>query len=480
MSARHRCLFLPGFLFFVILGAQAQQATQQCSDGRTLQIISESDKLRTQSLPPDYMQHLRYMISRTKGVKAAWIEVWDRPKRLSRMIAPVKTEGEAPCEGCNTAEETPAELNLAIFDAAVPLDCYENCTGLPHGGYVSEVFAGKKPVESSGNDVFPDYLLEEPHLAGGPLRFVEGSGAADVIFYGRDIIPTTRVYLTDGEDTWQKGDDSLSYLSSTTLDLRLIRATIPKEFFAKPGVLEASALDAWEKDKPGLFPNKKSHAAEVKIIVVGRNSPTLDAIEPDSLPADAIDLTEDKKISIVLHGSGFTKDSDVALGSEPTSMSSFTADVTYVSPLELHAQIPASALKNAKYVPLRISVVNDHLHFSAPQLLRVLPGPKFNPAPVPALIRSMTPYPVPMMDYQSPPFLELQIKGDNFRPNDVVGYRYNYFERTKIRTQYVSPHELKAWLPRDTWRKHRLSFRLVIQTTAGAVCSVEAFAKSLE
>ncbi len=479
MNPRYLRLFLPAFLFFRVLAVQAQEATQQCPDGRTLQIIAQSDKLRTESLPPGYVQHLRYTISSTKGVKAVWIEVWDRPKRLSRTVVPVKTEGEVPCDGCNAAEETPQELNLAVFDAALPIDCYENCSGFPRGVYVSEVLAGKKPVEGSDSNTFPDYLLEDPHLAGPPLRFVEGSGTTDAILYGKYFIPTTRIYLTDGKDAWQKGDDSLSYLPSKTLDLRLIRVTIPKEFLTAPGVLEASALDVWEKDKAGLYPSKRSHAPELKIIVVGKNSPTLDAIEPESLPADAADPAEDKKVAIVLHGSGFTKDSDVALGSEPTSMSSFMADVTFVSPSELRAQIPASALKNAKYVPLKISVVNDHLHFSAPRELSVLPATKLNPAPIPALIRSITPYPVPMMEYHSPEFLELEINGDNFRLNDVVAYRYTYFDRTKLRTHYVSPHQLKAWLPRDAWRKHRLSFRLVVQSATGT-CSAEAFANSLE
>jgi len=182
---------------------------------------------------------------------------------------------------------------------------------------------------------------------------------------------------------------------------------------------------------------------------------------------------------VVLRGSGFSKDSDVAFGSDPTSMSSLMADVTFVSPTELHAQIPAHQLKDSGGFPLRLSVFNDNLHFSAPKELRITPIAKLKPQPPPAFIRSISPYPVPMMDFHGPALMPIQVGGDNFRPGDVVTLRYTFHERTKLRTQFISPHQLKAWLPRELWRLHRLSFRVVIQTAAG-LCAAEAFANSLE
>ena len=472
-------ILLPIFFVFAISPAQAQEATQECSGGRILKIESQADKLKEEPQPEESVQHLHYTISNTHGVRAAWIEVWDRPHRLSRWPVPIKTQGELPCQGCNDTEETPAELHLAIYDPAIPVVCYEGCRGNPHGAYVSEITAGKKPEENAGRGAPPAYLMEDPQLIGPPLRFVEGSPTTDVIFYGRNLIPTTRVYLTDGADAWQKGDDSLSYLPGKTLDLRHIRVTIPKEFLAKPGILAASA-----EDKAYPYPSKKSHPQEQKVIVVSKESPVLEAIEPAELRADASREEDDQKAAVVLRGSGFTKDSDVAFGGDPTSMSSLMADVTFVSPQELRAQIPANELKDfsnlyARGIPLKLSVFNDNLHFSAARELRVLPTTKLKPEPLPAFIRSIAPYPVPMMDFHSPAFLELEIGGDNFRPGDAVSLRYTYYERTKLRTQYVSPHQLKAWLPRELWRTHRLSFRLVVQTTTG-LCSAEAFAKSLE
>jgi hypothetical protein len=84
-----------------------------------------------------------------------------------------------------------------------------------------------------------------------------------------------------------------------------------------------------------------------------------------------------------------------------------------------------------------------------------------------------------MMDFQSPTFLTLQISGDNFRPNDVVAIDNRVSDRFRLKTQYASSHRLSAWLPRESWRKHGMSFRLIIQTSAG-FCAAEAFADSLE
>ena len=126
-----------------------------------------------------------------------------------------------------------------------------------------------------------------------------------------------------------------------------------------------------------------------------------------------------------------------------------------------------------------LTVVNGSLQFSAPAELRVLPSAKFKRRSLPAAIRALTPYPVPMMDFRSPQFLILEVSGDNFRPNDVVAFDNKLSGWTRLKTQYISPHRLRAWLPRDSWRKHRLSFRLIVQTSAG-LCAAEAFADTLE
>jgi hypothetical protein len=44
----------------------------------------------------------------------------------------------------------------------------------------------------------------------------------------------------------------------------------------------------------------------------------------------------------------------------------------------------------------------------------------------------------------------------------------------QLKTEFISDTRLRAWLPRELWRKHQLSYRLLLQTAAG-VCSKEVF-----
>jgi hypothetical protein len=36
-----------------------------------------------------------------------------------------------------------------------------------------------------------------------------------------------------------------------------------------------------------------------------------------------------------------------------------------------------------------------------------------------------------------------------------------------VRSQYISPTMLRAWLPRQFWRKHAVCYRLVVETKEG-------------
>jgi hypothetical protein len=73
------------------------------------------------------------------------------------------------------------------------------------------------------------------------------------------------------------------------------------------------------------------------------------------------------------------------------------------------------------------------------------------------------------MDAYSPQLMELQIIGENFRPNvTAVAYTdHDQSTETKLNTRFVSAQELRADLPRELWRTHRLSYRFVISTQAG-------------
>jgi hypothetical protein len=450
------------------LAAPAQESTEVCSDGRTIKIASQWDQLTT-TLPDSgaAAQPLRYFISSTQGVKGAWIEVWDRPKRLSHQAVPIQREGEARCIGCEDAEQTPEELYISIFDPEMVLLCIDYCSGPPgHGEYVSQLLAGKKPFVDSDESVEPAYLLEDPELNGPPIRVVEGTEDTTVLLSGENLISSSRVYFMIGDGASPESKASRNYLYSRTIDLRHVEVTMPSDLADKPGLFTAYAKDSWE-GRPVV-----GDRTGQKIIVVGKDSPVVDSVEPHALSCCSSAAT------LVVRGSGFTQDSEVQFGDDI----SLREEVTFVSPRELHVLIPGDRLTDssglyARATPVMLSVTNDPLHFSAPVAVSVLPSAKFKRQPLTAVINAIAPYPVPMMDYHSPRFIILEIKGDNFRPNDVVAYGNG--DRTRLKTQYVSSHHLRAWLPRELWRKHLLSFRLVVETSTG-FCAAEAFEKWLE
>ncbi len=450
--------------------ALAQEATKVCSDGRTIKVASRWDQLGlTMDASDVAAQPLQYSISSLQGVQGAWIEVWDRPKRLSRQPVRVRLEGEAACANCLEAGETPTELRLSIFDADEPSICIDYCAPgtLMSGAYVSELTVGKQPVEDSDESVEPAYLMDSPELTGDPIRIVEGSGSIDVVLLGENLISSSRVYVV-GENASPTGKAERTYLYSRTLDLRHAVVTMPSDLLEKPGTLTAYAKDSWEGRQA------EASGAGQKIVVVSEDSPVIHSVEPRVLRSQGQDAT------VTLRGGGFTKDSEVKFGDQLGA----GAEVTFVSSTELKVRIPAIELEDsselhARATPVLLSVLNDALHFSAPVRIRVVPSAQFKEEPLTASIRSIAPYPVPMMDFQSPQFLALEIEGDNFRPNDVVAFNNGQSDRVRLKTQYVSSHRLRAWLPRESWRKHRVSFRLIVQISAG-FCSAEAFAESLE
>jgi hypothetical protein len=466
MLPRASCVII--LVTLATLAAPAQESTEVCSDGRTIKIGSQWDQLTTILPTSDAAaQPLRYSISTTEGVRSAWIEVWDRPKRLSHQAVPIQREGKARCIGCEDAEQTPEELYISIFDPGVVLICIDYCSGPPaRGAYVSQLLAGKKPWEDSDESVEPAYLLEDPELNGPPIRVVEGTESTTVVLSGQDLISSSRVYFMIGEDASPESKASRNYLYSRTIDLRHVEVTMPSDLADKPGLFTAYAKDSWE-GRPVVGARTGQ-----KIVVVGKDSPAVDSVEPQALSCCSSDA------SLVVRGSGFTQHSKVQFGDDI----SLGEEVTFVSPTELHVMIPGDRLTDssgqyARATPVMLSVTNDPFHFSAPVAVGVLPSAKFKRQPLTAVVNAITPYPVPMMDFHSPRFLILEIKGDNFRRNDFVAYGNG--DRTRLKTQYLSSHHLRAWLPRELWRKHLLSFRLVVETSTG-FCAAEAFEKWLE
>jgi hypothetical protein len=456
-------------LAMVAGSARSQEAAKVCADGRIIKIVSQWDELgKTMSESQLAAQPLRYSISSTKGVQGAWVEVWDRPKRLSRETVALRREGEASCVRCGDADQTPEELHLWIFDPAAPSEpCIDFCPdGLPTlGEYVAEILAGKKPVEESDESDEPAYLMDDPKINGTPIRIEEGTVSTTVVLSGENLIASTRVFLVSGDEIPKGTAASRDYLYSRTLDLHHIEVVLPSYFLKQAGVLMLYAKDSSQGQQPGTPQTGQ------KITVASKDSPVIESVDPKVLKGNRLDA------EVTLRGSGFTEHSEVKYGDEISS----SPDVTFVSSNELRVSVSADEIVVGPYTratPVTLTVANDSLHVSAPFAVRVVPTARYKRQPLAAVIRAIVPFPVPMMDSQSPERVALEIEGDNFRTGDVVFMRGGG-DRSRLKTQYISPHHLRAWLPRESWRKHRLSFRLLVQTAAGR-CAAEAFSATLE
>ncbi len=411
---------------------------------------------------------LIYHVPKVDGISAAWLEVWDRPKRLFRIAVPVKTDGQIIWNPDDPYPTTPEMLSLAIYDAELPEFCIDNpCSGPSFGSHVSPVVVGNTTSESTGN----------AKLEGPPIRLVEGSDVTDVIATGRDLPPDMKVILVEKDDTtedyrWIFRD----YLNTEAIDLRHIKVTVPSAYLLKPGVYGLVGQDAsFEMDAIAL----SKLTPEQELYVASKDSPVISSIEPSSVRADA---GEKDDIPVTLRGTGFTKESRAVFGTASTvEMGLGGGDADFISPQELQAKIPSYLLTVGPYAgnePIRVWVTDDNtLEVSEPVEIQVLPAPSQKVAPKPAAINSVAPFPIPLMDAHSPQYEIVEIEGENFRPDDRVeavrdpDYPGGY---SPLKTEFISETKLRAWLPREFWRIHRLSYRLLLKTAAG-VCATEVF-----
>ena len=132
-----------------------------------------------------------YHLPDVRGISAAWLEVWDRPKRLYRTQIPVKADGQVPWQPDDPYPTTPERLGLAIYDAELPEYCADNpCSRASFGHNVSEVQVGNSTGESLGN----------AQLQGPPIRLEEGGDSTDVIATGEDLPSDMKVVLVEREE----------------------------------------------------------------------------------------------------------------------------------------------------------------------------------------------------------------------------------------------------------------------------------------
>ncbi len=411
---------------------------------------------------------LIYHVPDVDGISAAWLEVWDRPKRLFRTAIPVKTDGQILWDPDDPYPRTPEMLSLAIYDADLPEFCIDNpCSGPSFGSTVSSVVVGNTTSESSG----------KAELEGPPIRLVEGGDVADVIARGRDLPPDMKVILIEKDETtedyrWIFRD----YLNTEAIDLRHIKVTVPSAYLLKPGVYGLVGQDAsFEMDAIAL----SKLTPEQELYVASKDSPVISSVEPSSVRADAGKRDD---VQVTLRGSGFTKESGAVFGTASTvQMGLGGGDADFVSPQELQAKIPYYLLTVGPFAsnePIRVWVTDGNtLKVSEPVEIQVLPAPSQKVAPKAAAIDSVAPFPIPLMDAHSPRYEVVEIEGENFRPDDRVVAVLDPDspgEYSPLKTEFISETKLRAWLPREFWRIHQLSYRLLLRTAAG-VCATEVF-----
>jgi hypothetical protein len=411
---------------------------------------------------------LIYHVPKVDGVSAAWLEVWDRPKRLFRTAIPVKTDGQIIWDPDDPYPTTPEMLSLAIYDAELPEFCIDDpCSGPSFGSHVSPVVVGNTTDQSSG----------KAELEGPPIRLEEGGDVTDVIATGRDLPPDMKVILVEKDDTtedyrWIFRD----YLNTETIDLRHIKVTVPSAYLLKPGLYGLVGQDAsFEMDADGL----SKLTPEQELYVVSKDSPVISSVEPSSVRSDA---GEKDDIPVTLRGTGFTKESRAVFGTASSVERGLGGgDADFVSWREIRAKIPSYLTILGPYAnnePIRVWVTDDNtLKISEPREIAVVPAPSQKAAPMAAAINSVTPFLIPLMDAHSPKYQIVEIEGENFRSDDRVVAVLDPDspgEYSPLKTEFITETKLRAWLPREFWRKHQLSYRLLLKTAAG-VCATEVF-----
>lgn len=220
------------------------------------------------------------------------------------------------------------------------------------------------------------------------------------------------------------------------------------------------------------------------IYVMSKDRPVFSKFEPSEVTYEG-GISDGSYVDAVVHilGSGFSTESEILTAFPAGAGYDNVLKPIFISSGELQVQIPGHLLLDAIYneAPLKLWVRNgDEQHVSDPQALTVLPAGKLWTGSTPKQPRILTvsPYPVPLMDYRSGDGVLLKIHGENFTKNEGVtvdhGESRGLGPAGELKTKFISSQDLSAWLPRDLWRSHRLSFRLMAQTSSG-VCAVEAW-----
>jgi len=411
----------------------------------------------------DYGKRFVYLLPHPERVREAWLEVWDRPLRLDRKAVAIQASGGFDWEwdhsALNDYEQPEDNLFLEIWDPnGETLSCDINTvmTSNP-GGIVTGATVGARqqfrPISA---------------VAGSWVRASQGSGPITFDVTGTDLGPTTKFRI----DTSRGGGCSQQHLHARVLNLAHATITLDADCLQKAGILKITTSDHTEDG--------------ASVHVASRTSPVLESVSPSSLP----DNLRQGQMRLVLRGRGFTKDSVVFAGYNPDNDDfqrvQLWPETEYISGTELRVHVSDEGEDTVAQPPgenLRLWVKGneERLELSRPFDVKLRPSGQPLPSgrlyeadfrrwkPKTAVITRVSPLPIRLMDEHSPEELQVTIRGENFSAADKVHFYFgNSVNNDKeARTEYVSPTMLRAWLPRQFWRKHAICYRLVVVTTDG-------------
>lgn len=403
--------------------------------------------------------HFAYTIDYPELASKVWIEVLDGPTVLDRTPIPVKASGELDWawKGAPAGEDEDDQLKLSIWD---PNGISGVDTGLTTyaepGGTVSAVTVGARKGE-----IRPDATLD-----GSLIRVQQGSASLTFVATGRDLHRTTMFHVLAEEGARCRDSD----LPSEVLNMGHARITLDSQCFRDAGAI--TILPA--NDYRGADDAFLNGTGAVWVRVASRKSPVLRSVSPSTLPAD----TPEDDVELTLHGSGFSENSEIYAGYLPNAAFApreLLLDTEYVSPTELRARGPnenesvGRALWPHDRLRIWVEGDQDKSEISEPRDIEIRGSTGEKRLRQTALITSVSPFPIHLMTGYSPEELMITIRGENFiRENRVqAGNTHDISDNTVLRTEYVSSSELRAWIPRQYWRKHKIAYRLVVETTSG-------------
>ncbi len=293
-------------LFSVALWAFVLLAVSFCA-------LPAMSQAATPKLDVDDSRNLDYRIEpTTDGVSAAWIEVWDRPKLLSRVSVPVNSHGQVRWrEG---VEHTPERLYVALKDPDAPSNCVDNCN------YSAAEWAALRRDATRADlmvGIGPKGEWEMPVLDSAVFRVPVGNGDHSFVLHGRYFTTSSRIRLNEeepGTGIWQRGD----YCQTEFIHPWELRVTVPGGNFTL-GHRIAFALEetVGEASAGTVYLSQENAGHNATINVACLDSPVLDSVEPATLPADAsipMPWVGEKGVPVTLHGRGFSPSSTVIIG----------------------------------------------------------------------------------------------------------------------------------------------------------------------